>query len=92
MSLLLLKLYECKVYLSSMKEPQVPHIKTRYGVVYNKFIIERYISIPVRMSVYFLSRHIAGQVVYHSGCPKVKYFQRMLKVRIRAAAPNDQFI
>ena len=27
------------------------------------------------MSVYFISRCIAGQVVYYSGCPTVKYFR-----------------
>ena len=47
----------------------------------------------VGVSVYFLSRHIAGQVVYYyNGCPTVNYFQRMLKVCIRAAVPNGQSI
>ena len=72
-------------------------VKTRDDYVISRSEVVRSAKVYNRrlvgVSVYFLSRHIAGQVVYYyNGCPTVNYFQRMLKVCIRAAVPNGQSI
>ena len=72
-------------------------VKTRDDYVISRSEVVRSAKVYNRrlvgVSVYFLSRHIAGQVVYYyNGCPTVNYFQPMLKACIRAAAPNGQSI